>query len=311
MPVIRPETPADMPDLIELTTEALLGETRGVCRLFHGRGQCFPGFEQITVDLYAPYILITRFRGTDYDVSDLARALMDVRPDLAGVVVQTRDKRRTQVDVLHGARPGELTVTEAGSKFLVRLDKNQNVGLFLDMADTRAWLKGRSDGANVLNLFAYTCAFSVAALTGGAKRVVNVDMSGASLNWGEANHRLNDHELRSVWMIRANVMKAWAKMRKTAPYEIVIIDPPTNQAGSFNVEKQYPQILRRLPELLAPGGQVLACLNSPYLNLDYLPSQAARWCPGLRFEGMLSNSEDFPERFPDRGLKQALFRYQP
>jgi 23S rRNA (cytosine1962-C5)-methyltransferase len=203
--------------------------------------------------------------------------------------------------------PEELVVQEAGLNYLVQPLRNQNVGLFLDMAPTRDWLRHAAEGRRVLNLFAFTCAFSVAAIEGGAVGVVNNDMSRPSLDWGLRNHELNGHDLRKVRMLPHNVFKSWSKIRDPGPYDIIIIDPPTNQRGSFNAEKQYGLILKRLPELSKAGTAIIACLNSPFLNADFLPGQMARWCPRASLAEPMPVSEDFPDRFPDRGLK--IYRY--
>jgi 23S rRNA (cytosine1962-C5)-methyltransferase len=161
----------------------------------------------------------------------------------------------------------------------------------------------------VLNLFAYTCAFSVAAIAQGARQVVNNDMSRPALQLGERNHVLNGNELRRVRMVPHNLFKSWWKIRQLGPYDVVIIDPPTNQRGSFVAEKSYGQILKRLGEFTSPGGRVVACLNSPFLGPDFLNNQMARWCPQARLEKTYAPHPDFPERFAERGLKVLEFGY--
>ena len=101
----------------------------------------------------------------------------------------------------------------------------------------------------MLNLFAYTCAFSIAALAGGARQVVNNDMSRPSLDWGRENHQRNGQDLRSVSMLPHNLFKSWWKIRSLGPYGLIIIDPPTYQRGSFDAEKDYgtdPQATGRI-----------------------------------------------------------------
>ncbi|MDP6374593.1 MAG: class I SAM-dependent methyltransferase [Pseudomonadales bacterium] len=279
------------------------------CRMFHGRGHCYPGLQGLTVDWFPPYVQVGVFRDFIIDEQKLAAALDASLPELDGISIQYRDGRRTHSRTLRGHVPEEVAVSEAGLRFRVRLQRNQNVGLFLDMAPTRTWLFERARGKRVLNLFAYTCAFSVAALAGGASHVVNVDMSKPALAWGRENHALNGQDPRQVTMLGHNLFKSWWKIRKLAPFDIVIIDPPTNQRGSFNAQKHSGQILKRIPEYAAPGADVLACLNSPFLGSDFLPNLMQRWCPRCNYKGMLANSADFPEAQPERGLKQALFRY--
>ncbi len=133
-------------------------------------------------------------------------------------------------------------------------------------------------------------------------------MSRPALDWGAENHAENGQDNRLVRMLPHNLFKSWWKIRQWAPYDLVIVDPPTNQRGSFNAEKQYGQILKRLPELTRPGARVLACLNSPFLNRDFLPAQMSRWSPECEFVEYLPNSDDFPDRYPDRALKVGVFK---
>jgi len=279
-------------------------------RLFHGRGHCYPGLEDLTVDLLDRCLLVTCFGDDAEGASRLAQTLAEALPDVRGACVQMRRGRATEGRVVAGEVPETLVVSEDGLEFLVRPLRNQNIGLFLDMAPTRSWIRGAAAGRSVLNLFAYTCAFSVAAVAGGARQVVNNDMSRPALDWGAENHRLNGHDQRRVRMLPHNVFKSWWKIRQLGPYDLVVIDPPTNQRGSFVAEKDYPAVLKRLPDLCAAGAEVVACLNSPFLNADHLPQQMMRWCPDCRFEGPLPVSPDFPDRFPDRGVKICRFRYR-
>jgi 23S rRNA (cytosine1962-C5)-methyltransferase len=287
-----------------------VSEAQTARRLFHGRGHCYPGFEDLTVDYFAGRLLVGCFSDDERGARSLAEQLAQNLDDLAGVGIQVRQGRQTQGEVVSGDMPDELEVVEAGLRYLVQPMRNQNVGLFLDMAPLRDWVRERSEGRNVLNLFAYTCAFSVAAIAGGARQVVNNDMSRPALNWGERNHQQNGHDLRSVRMLPHNVFKSWWKIRQFGPYDLVIIDPPTNQRGSFNAEKDYQSVLKRLGELCAPEADVVACLNSPFLNTDFVPQLMARWSPQCRFMANLPVSADFPDQFPDRGLKLNHFRFQ-
>jgi len=283
----------------------------GARRLFHGRGHSFPGFEDLTVDRFRDCLLIGCFGDDPVKAGEIGQLLFEAIDDVHGVCVQHRQGRRTRTDIIAGTVAEELVVEENGLKFLVQPLRNQNVGLFLDMAPTRAWINAHCTGKSVLNLFSFTCAFSVSALAGGATHVVNVDMSRPALEWGKRNHALNDQDLRQVTMLPHNLFKSWWKIRQLGPYGLIIVDPPTNQRGSFNAEKQYGQVLKRIPEFCEPGAEVIACLNSPFLNGDFLSQQMSRWCPAARYVETMPASEDFPDRFPDRGLKIVRFRYQP
>lgn len=277
-------------------------------RLFHGRGHAYPGLEDLVVDRFGQTILVGSFGDRHARAGRVAGMLFSELEGVSGAAVQQRQGRGFRAEIVAGQVPEEVVVTEAGLRYLVQPLRNQNVGLFLDMAPTRAWLRAAADGKRVLNLFAFTCAFSVAAIAGGARLVVNNDMSRAALDWGRRNHELNGHDPRLVHMLPHNLFKSWTRVRTGAPFDIIIVDPPTNQRGSFNAEKQYGLVLKRLPDLAAPDATLVACLNSPFLNTDFLPGQVARWCPQASIEEKMAASEDFPDRFPDRGLK--IYRYR-
>ena len=83
---------------------------------------------------------------------------------------------------------------EEGLTYLIRSDRGLSSGLFADMRETRGRVRAWAEGKTVLNTFAYTCGFGVAATAGGAARVLNLDLSRNVLAWGQENYRLNGFE---------------------------------------------------------------------------------------------------------------------
>ncbi len=280
-------------------------------RLFHGRGHAFAGFAWLTVDYYSPYVLIGAFGEPDAQrvelLDRLIQALVNRLPDVRGVVVQARQGRRTSAEVAYGEVPECIEALEAGLKFELQPTRNQNVGLFLDMRPVRDWLREHAKGKRVLNLFAYTCAFSVHAVAGGAVSVVNNDMARPVLDWGVRNHRLNGQSLDGIRMLPHNLLKSWGKMGRLAPFDIIVADPPTNQGGSFNAEKHYPVLFKKLSAMLAPGGYLVACLNSPFEGPEFLRDNAARYAPQLTHRFDFPVHQDFPDATPERSLKVQVY----
>ena len=158
-----------------------------------------------------------------------------------------------------------------------------------------------------LNLFAYTCAFSVAALQGGAQDVFNVDMASGALSIGRDNHRLNGLAAGAHFLAH-DVFSSWGKLTRQGPYDLVIADPPSYQKGSFVAEKDYARLMRRLPALLAPGGHALLCLNSPKRDVAFLQDGMAAEAPGLPFVQRLANPPSFADVSADRSLKVLVYR---
>ena len=288
-------------------------ETR---RLFHGRGRRWPGLEQLTVDWMQGVVLVSLFKEPAVDDLDaLKRVLTALTQTTAWqasqahtLLLQHRYLPDSHTETLLGEIPDEWTLTEGGLRYRVDFGKKQNTGLFLDMRHGRDWVRANASGKRVLNLFAYTCGFSVAAIEGGAASVVNLDMSRAALSRGRDNHRLNGHDLSRVSFLGHELFKSWGKVKSGGPYDLVIIDPPSFQKGSFLLTKDYQRVLRKLPELLTPNGTVLACMNDPALGADFLIEGVTREAPGLRFEQRLDNPPEFADIDPDGGLKALVFR---
>ena len=288
-------------------------ETR---RLFHGRGRRWPGLEHVTADWLQGVLLVALFR--EPEAAELARLkdlllALPATPEWrqAGahtLLLQHRYLPDSAAEWLQGNEVEEWLIDEDGLRFKLDLGRKQNNGLFLDMRYGRRWVREQAAGRRVLNLFAYTCGFSVAAIAGGAERVVNLDMAKAALSRGRDNHRLNGHDLGRVSFLGHDLFKSWGKLKKDGPFDLIIIDPPSFQKGSFALSKDYQKILRRLPELLTEGGTVLACVNDPGVGPDFLIEGMAAEAPGLRFLERLDNPPEFADIHPDSGLKALVFR---
>ncbi|MDH3354790.1 MAG: class I SAM-dependent methyltransferase [Chromatiales bacterium] len=277
-------------------------------RLFHGRGGAYEGLEHIVVDWLPPVVLITLYKEEPPSwVLSMAQTLQLSLTGCTSVQVQYRCRSKAPIEVVLGDEVSELVVDECGLKFHLQLGRSQNIGLFLDMRNGRQWVKETAAGKNVLNLFAYTCAFSVAAMAGSAKQVVNVDLSKASLSRGRDNHRLNRHDTSKVVFQGVDIFKSFSRIKKYAPYDLLICDPPDIQKGSVNAERDYKKILRRVPEWVGSGGQLMLCLNSHRLDEQFLHQMVAEYCPGFRFVEVIKPPEVFVDAVEGSGLKVLVF----
>jgi 23S rRNA (cytosine1962-C5)-methyltransferase len=288
-------------------------ETR---RLFHGRGRCWPGLEQLTVDWLQGVVLVSLFKEPEAQQLEALKVLLlgitqSAEWQQSGahtLLLQHRYLLQSTTEWLLGDALDEMTITEGGLKYRVDLGRKQNAGLFLDMRYGRDWVRANAEGKRVLNLFAYTCGFSVTAIEGGAAHVVNLDMSSSALSRGRDNHRLNGHDLSKVTFLGHDLFKSWGKVIGKGPYDLVIIDPPSSQKGSFLLTKDYQRVLRRLPELLTEQGTVLACMNDPAFGSDFLIDGVTREAPSLSFVQRLENPPEFPDADVECGLKALVFR---
>ena len=289
----------DLPPLTHLGSDSR--------RLLHGRGGHFAGLEHAAIDWFAPVLLVTLYAEKEINTA-LVEDLIDAAkasPVIQALVVQKRYQPKAPKETVYGELPEQVLATEAGLNYHLSLDRNQNHGFFLDMQPGREWIRANASGKRVLNLFAYTCSLSVAAIAGDAESVVNLDMASGALTTGRQNHQLNFEQstCQRASYLYHDLFKSWGRLVRGAPYDIIVIDPPSNQGKSFFAEKDYPKILRRLPELLTPESQILACLNAPHLDESFLTDLFSDYTN----KGRLPRAKGFEDQNPAASLKCILF----
>ena len=199
---------------------------------------------------------------------------LKVRPRQANVVVDTRREELAPKLPVRGApAPDDLVIVEESMPLLVRLGDGLSTGLFLDQRNNRRRVRETAAGASVANLFAYTCAFSVAAALGGARRTVSVDASVVALERGRANMEragvapLDAHtfvaEDAFAWLARA--------ARHDERFDLVVLDPPsysTTKRGRFVADTDYAALAASALSILSPRGRLLACTNHRGISPD-------------------------------------------
>jgi 23S rRNA (cytosine1962-C5)-methyltransferase len=275
-------------------------------RLFHGRGGLYDGFKHLTIDsINTNTLLVSLFFEEDNEKELLEMILSTCKHK--NIIVQRRYIRGSSSQVLRGDVEDNIFALENGMKFKLNLLSNQNIGFFADMKNGRAFVKDNAKDKRVLNLFSYTCSFSVAAMLGGANSVTNIDMSKSALSTGKANHSLNGFD-RGVSYLPYNILKSFSNIKKKGPYDLIIIDPPTFQRGSFEASKDYEKIIKKLPQLASDDCLLLACLNSPDLDEEFLKEQILSFAPSFKFVKRLENLEEFKSLDESRSLKNLVFQ---
>lgn len=280
-------------------------------RLFHGRGHCYEGFESVNIDWFKPVVWVVVYgEQNETWLKQLQESLIAFAENQAAVrcvVLQQRIRGRAQQAVIYGELPEKNTAQEADMHFHLEFRHNQNIGFFPDAKPAREWVREQAANKRVLNLFAYTCSFSIAALKGGAQSVLNMDMAKGVLAVGQRNHELNQCDISKVQFLPHDVFRSTRKLEDRGPYDLIVLDPPSRQKGSFEADKDYGRLLRRLKPMLAEGGKVLACLNAPYLAEDFLLQSFAENWPELQLQQRLEQRPDFPEKDLNRCLKMQVF----
>lgn len=235
-------------------------------RLLDAEGDGFP-------DLWAEWfdgrLLLQTQRHQPADVKPFIRALPGVR-SIYWKRLDQRDKESPAW--LWGEKVEEpFTVLENGGKYEISFTSGYSQGIFLDQRDNRLAIRERlaqtePGSQRVLNLFAYTCAFSVAAAAGGGI-ATSVDLSPTYLDWGKRNMQLNGLEPAGHYFVKGDAfdwLQAFAK--KGRKWQGVILDPPTFSRGQvkkvFRVEEDYAELVKLATQVLEPGGWMLCCANT-------------------------------------------------
>ncbi|MBL8135343.1 MAG: class I SAM-dependent rRNA methyltransferase [Acidobacteria bacterium] len=252
-------------------------------RVLDGKGDGVPG---LSIDRYGPAAVMNVYDDAglpDEAVTAVAAAALErlaplgvesvyVKPfvrDRSRLGGALGDEATSPVPRAGTPQPDVLVVEEYGTRFEVRVWDGLSTGLFLDHREHRRALAARCP-SRVLNLFAYTCAFSMPLARAGA-HVTNVDVSGRYLDWGRRNLALNGLDGATMRFLRRDAMEylAQAARREDERYGLVILDPPTFAAANkrrgvaaWRAADDYPALVGAAVRVLAPGGAIFAASNT-------------------------------------------------
>jgi 23S rRNA (cytosine1962-C5)-methyltransferase len=245
----------------------------------------------VTVDCFADVAVLSFYRDVgDDEASTLGAALLKHggvravyvkhRPREARRVANEKPDELAPVTPIAGVPVDTLEVLELGVRFVIRPANGLSVGLYLDARDARAFVQAEARGRRVLNLFAYTCGFGVAARRGGAARAANVDASRKVLDWGEENLRVNGFPVDRYDFIAGDAFDWLARFaKKGETFELVVLDPPgfaTTKASRFSAGRDYHQLVAAAAPVVARGGLVLAMCNVEAMTPTAFEAQVQR-----------------------------------
>ena len=296
--------------LKEIILENLKDKSPEMKRVFHGRGNFYDDYNYLVIDNLNDILLATLFQEIPQDIEkQIINVLEEVheKKQFKTLILQRRYKKDNLNEVLKGIVPKDSIAIENALKYKINFS-NQNIGIFADMKAGREYIQSICKDKNILNLFSYTCAFSVAAISAKASKVVNVDMAKGALTTGRENHHINNLDTKKVKFMPYDILKSWSRIKKEGPYDIIIIDPPTLQKGSFEATKDYEKIIKKLDQLANEKCVVLACLNAPEIPSAFIKDIFKEFASDFVFEKRLENPETFVVIDDEKALKNLIFK---
>lgn len=309
---------------IELRRHADLHDSTAY-RVVNAEGDGLPG---LTVDRYGDHLMLQLYSAAwRPHLKTITQALQELLSP-HGIYEKSRPQKTRELEAAGDSKkygrlltgktaPHQLKVRENGLTFLVSMEEGLNTGLFLDQRKSRRDLMQRVKGKRVLNLFAYTGAFSVAAAAAGAARVTSVDASSGYTEWAKHNFAANGLDPGRHEFIVGDCLAVLGKLAQSGTvYDIILMDPPsfsTTAKSRFTTRGGTSDLVAASLPLLNEGGLLITSSNHQKIDIaDYLKELrrgALQAGSDLRVISLLGQPEDFPYpvTFPEgRYLKYAI-----
>ncbi len=228
-------------------------------RLINAEGDEFPG---LIVDVYASTLVVSfSTAGMEKQRNLVLEAL--IKTLLPKNIYEKSEGRSRQLeglkeikDFIYGEeKPVSALIKENGKVFEVDFASGQKTGFFLDQRVNREITGSLSQGANVLNCFSYSGAFSVYCAAGGATRVVSVDVSKFACSQAEKNLNLNGFSSDNYPIVEADAFDYLRQLREE--FDLIILDPPAfakNKGDVARAARGYKEINLQAIKRLVSGG---------------------------------------------------------
>jgi len=267
-----------LPQLLESTLQhrlPLIGQEPhcGAYRLFNGFSE---GFPSLVVDLYGRTLVLFVHKVTGAEAAALAQSAFDFYTRALSWIDCVIAKRRSQEDaaskrgsVIFGENPAQR-ITENGIEYCVDLLMNQDAGFYLDTRSLRDWIKRNAEGRDVLNTFAYTGSLGVAALAGGARRVLQIDRSGKFLQLAQCSAAANHLDLSKMSCKAVDFFVAAGQLKQRRElFDLVILDPPyfsITEKGRVDQAVESARLINKVRPLIRDGGHLVVVNNALFLS---------------------------------------------
>lgn len=199
--------------LEQVVKQNLENRTNEYERLFHGRGNFYKYYNFLTIDSIDEVLFAIIFEKQKESIeNEIINFLRYIYKEYNFKVLILQRRYENKNIILEGKLDSCVFAIENGLKYQLNFS-NKNIGFFADMKKGREFVYKNAKDKKVLNLFSYTCSFSVCAIAGGAKEVVNIDMAKNALSLGRQNHLINNLDTKKVKFLPHNILKSWNKIK--------------------------------------------------------------------------------------------------
>ncbi len=242
-------------------------------RLFNGFSE---GDPDLVIDLYGSTLVFHNYaQDVKSGLTQVEQAqdfLLHLLPWIHAGIVKTRNGR-TQLErrgqLFFGDNP-DRKIQEHGVWYAIDLTMNRDASFYLDTRYLRQWLIENMRDKSVLNTFAYTGSLGVAAMAGGANRVVQLDLNGQFLNLAKESYSLNGFPISEHDFIAADFFPAISRFKHDrALFDCVLIDPPffsTTSKGKVDQIHESARLINKVRPLINHGGMLVAINNPLYVS---------------------------------------------
>jgi 23S rRNA (cytosine1962-C5)-methyltransferase len=300
--------------------KAILREDLTGFRVCHGESDHLPGLQ---CDLYGDVASLRTDGdlGAAWEKSFVGAVTRVLKP--RAIVVRNVKVDEGAARVVAGRVDGggghEVEIVEHGRRFLVDVVAGQKTGFFLDQRENRDRVGALARGRDVLNAFAYTGGFSVAAALCGARRVTTLDLAGPAVEVAKRNFARNGLDPAAHAFVVRDAFDALAELAQAPPrHDLIVLDPPSfapSRKAVPRAVKAYEKLNELALRALPPGGWLATASCSSHVReadfLAILATAAARARREVAVAGLFGAGPDHPIRlgFPEgRYLKFVLAR---
>jgi len=269
-------------------------------RLFNG---FLEGIPSISVDIYARTAVIHDYAPSliENEISEVKAWIIKELPWVGCIIVKKRNERdpfQKKGKIIFGNQP-DAEISENGVRYSIDLTMNRDASFYLDTRNLRTWAKDNLANKTILNTFAYTGSLGVAALVGGAKRVIQLDRNNSFLQIAKKSCSLNNFKVDPSDYIAQDFFTAIGKYKHTHQYfDCVFLDPPyfsSTSKGVVDLEKGNIRLLNKVRPLIKDKGWLISINNSLFVSgREYLISLETLCSDGyLTLEGIIPIATDF------------------